>query len=308
MATRIQSRVAVATATAAALFMLAGCAAGADTDTSSSAEPTEGGMPLPEFSQELHDSLPAEIQESGVLRLATITLPPYSQKGEDGVTYEGINFDTVAAMEAALGIEIDLEVAPTSADIYTGFESDKYDAGISPLSDIPATQANYDFAVWIAEYVVFLQQKTADDKIEGLDDTCGHTIATLQGGTAQKVLEAQQAECDTPIDISLFADQDTAILAVKSGRADAAFSSQIPLTYYVSQDDTLEISGANSTDNGFPPFWVGAFAPKEAPIVPVLLDTFNALKDAGTYDFLLEKYGIEENAMDEFGFNLAEDE
>jgi polar amino acid transport system substrate-binding protein len=307
MATRIQSRMAIATATAAALFMLTGCAAGSDTAAPEADAAAESGAPLPEFSQELHDSLPAEIQESGVLRLATITLPPYSNKGEDGSTFEGINFDTVTAMEAALGIDVELEVAPSIADIYTGFESDKYDASLSPLSDIPATQANYDFAVWIAEYVVFLQQKTADDTIDSLDAACGHTIATLQGGTAQKVLEAQQAECDTPIEISLFADQDTAVLAVKSGRADAAFSSQIPLTYYVSQDDTLEISGANSVDNGFPPFWVGGFAPKGDPIVPVLLETFNALKEAGTYDYILETYGIEANEMDEFGFNLAEE-
>jgi len=305
MNARSLPRLTAAAAAAVALFALAGCAS-SSAASAPEPEPTETGMPLPEFDQDLHDSLPEDIQDAGVLRLATITLPPYSYKGEDGTTYEGINFDTVTAMEAALGIDIELEVAPTIADVYTGFESDKYDASLSPLSDIPATQANYDFAVWIAEYVVFLQQKAADDTIDSLTAACGHTIATLQGGTAQKVLEAAQADCgDAPIDIALFADQDTAVLAVKSGRADAAFSSQIPLTYYVSQDDALKISGANSVDNGFPPFWVGAFAPKGAPIVPVLLETLNALKDAGTYDAILTKYGIEDNEMDEFGFNLA---
>jgi polar amino acid transport system substrate-binding protein len=218
-----------------------------------------------------------------------------------------VNWDTIAAIEAATGLEVELEVAPSVGDIYTGFESDRYDLNLSPLADIPATQANYDFAVWIAEYVVFIQPETAEETIDSLDAACGTTIATLQGGTAQTVLENQQASCDEPIDIALFGDQDSAILAVTSGRADAAFSSQIPLTYYTQQNDSLVISGANSTDNGFPPFWVGASAPTGDEIVPAMLATFEALQEAGTYDAILAKYGLEENAMDEFGFNLAEE-
>src|SRR5690606_11413814 len=117
-----------------------------------------------------------------------------------------------------------------------------------------------------------------NDPVDSLESACGHTIATLQGGTAEQVLNDAQANCgDSPIDIALYKDQDSAVLAVSSGRADAAFSSQIPLTYYVEQDPDFVLSGANSTDNGFPPFWVGAFAPKGEPIVPVMLDSFNAL-------------------------------
>ena len=308
MATRTTFfRAAAAGSAALVLAGLAGCASTPATESdeaTASAESSE--IPMPEFSQELQDLFPAEIVESGVVRAATITLPPYSYKDTDGSTDIGLTWDAVAAMEAATGLDFDVEVTPSISDVYTGFESDRYDLNISPLSDIPATQANYDFANWIAEYVVFLQQKTSEDTIDSLEAACGHTIATLQGGTAQKVLEATQAECAEPIEISLFGDQDSAVLAVKSGRADAAFSSQIPLTYYTQQDDSLEVSGANSTDNGFPPFWVGTSAPKGSELIDPMLAVYNALRDAGTYDALLEKYGIEDNAMDEFGINMAD--
>ncbi|SDH68620.1 transporter substrate-binding domain-containing protein [Agrococcus jejuensis] len=307
MATRSTiARTAVAAAALLSIVGVAGCST-SSSEPEESAAASESDIPMPEFSQELQDLFPEDVIESGVIRAASITLPPYSYKDEDGTTDIGLNWDTIAAIEAATGLEVELEIAPSIGDIFTGFQSDRYDVNISPLSDIPATQANYDFAVWIAEYVVFIQPETAEDTIDSLDATCGHTIATLQGGTAQTVLENQQASCDEPIDIALFGDQDSAILAVTSGRADAAFSSQIPLTYYAEQNPTLVISGANSTDNGFPPFWVGASAPTGDPIVPAMLATFEALQEAGTYDALLAKYGIEENAMDEFGFNLAEE-
>lgn len=306
MATRTPHiRVAAAGAAAISMLALAGCSA-AEPAAEESAAAAE--LSVPEFSQEIQDLFPADVVESGVIRAATIPLPPYSYKDSDGSTDIGISWDTVAAIEAITGLEVDLEVAPTQADIFTGFTSDRYDIGLSPLSDIPATQANYDFAVWVAEYVVFIQTETAGTTVDSLGTACGATVATLQGGTAQAVLEAASAECaDEPIDIALYADQDSAILAVKSGRADAAFSSQIPLTYYASQDENLVISGANSTDNGFPPFWVGAYEPKGGELIDPMLAVWNGLKDSGFYDELLAKYGIEDNAMDEFGINLADE-
>lgn len=299
------TRVVAAGAAALTLAALAGCA-------TATAQPTadDSGaavtLPTPEFDQGVQDLFPADVVSSGVIHAATIPLPPYSYKGADGSTDIGISWDTVAAIEAVTGLDVQLDVAPTQADIFTGFTSDRYDIGLSPLSDIPATQANYDFAVWVAEYVVFIQTKTASTKVDSLESACGATIATLKGGTAQAVLEKASEGCgDEPIDIALYADQDSAILAVKSGRADAAFSSQIPLTYYATQDPNLVISGANSTDNGFPPFWVGTYAPKGSALIDPMLGVWNALKADGFYDALLEKYDIEGNAMDEFGKNLA---
>lgn len=268
----------------------------------------QGGIPMPKLDQSLASSLPDSVKKSGTLKLATIQLPPYAYKGDDGTTLQGINVDTVEALKSLLGINVTLDVAPGVADIYTGFKSAKYDASIAPLSDIPSTQANYDFAVWLSEYVVFLQQKTVAKTapVSSLTEACGHSIATIQGGTAQKVLETAQANCKTPIKIDLYANQDAAILAVKSGRAEAAFSSQIPLTYYTKQDDTLTLMGANSTNNGFPPFWVGAFTPKNDPLAKTLLQAMDAMKAAGTYDAILKKWGITANKMDKFGMNLAQ--
>jgi polar amino acid transport system substrate-binding protein len=292
--------VAAVTATALVACSSSSSAAPASTPSSSAA-----GIPQPKYDKAAYSMLPASVKSAKVLKLATVPLPPYAYKAADGTTELGLNVDMVAALKKVFGINVTLDVAPTISDVYTGMTSGKYDANISPLSDIPAVEANYDFADWLAEYVVFIQEKTATAKITSLTSACGHTIATLQGGTAQTVLTTANKSCSKPITIALFQDQDSAILAVKSGRADAAFSSQIPLTYYVKNDSTLTLSGANSTKNGFPPFWVGASAPKGSPLVPAILAAMNDLKKSGTYTAILKKYGIQDNAISTFGINFG---
>lgn len=265
-------------------------------------------LPDPSFSQELHDSLPSEIKDSGTLRLAGFQFPPYAYYKEDGKTLQGMYVEVAAALEKVLGITVDLNVEPSIGDVTTALKSGRADASLSSLAELPTTVETFDFAEWIREYVSFMVKKGNPKNITGIESTCGTSIATLQGGPAEKVLQAKTQECTTsgkgPIDILTFADQNTAVLAVRSGRADAAFSQQIPLTYYVSQDSNFELAGVNQA-NGFPVLYFGAYALKERPIVNVLLGAFEALRADGLYDAWLKKYGIESNRLDGFGINLA---
>ncbi|NQX28059.1 transporter substrate-binding domain-containing protein [Microbacteriaceae bacterium VKM Ac-2854] len=292
---------------AIAALALTGCSStAADSDTTDAAAASD--IPTTAFSQEIHDSLPQEILDADELKLAGIILPPYAYFEDDGTTLQGFNLDVVDQLKSVLGVDISFETAPAITDMFTGLSSERFDASIAPLSDLPSTEESYDFADWLNEYVVFLVEKGNPAGIDSLETACGTTIATLQGGTAEKVLTQASTDCETAgnkaITINTFTDQNTAVLAVQSGRADAAFSSQIPLSYYVSTDDSYELAGANQL-NGFPAFSIGAFAPKGSPLIQPLLDAFQEIRDSGAYDALLEKHGIEANAMDEFGINVG---
>jgi polar amino acid transport system substrate-binding protein len=304
---------AVAGIAAVAALALAGCSSASSTGSASAASGSTAqaavSIPEPAYSAAIHNELPASIKSSGVLNLAAVPLPPYVYYASNGTTVEGMNVDMATALQKVLGVKVNLSVAPTITEVFSGMESGRYDASIASLSDVASTEKSYDFADWLKEYVVFLAEKSTSDPVDSLTTACGHTIATIQGGTAQTVLTTASKACvaagKKPITISLFADQSTAILAVESGRADAAFSSQMPLSYYVKQNPSLSLEGANSTSNGFPPFYVGAFAPKSSGLAQPLLDAFKAMQEAGTYKALLAKYGIAKNAISTFGINLS---
>ncbi|MCU1475815.1 MAG: amino acid transporter [Subtercola sp.] len=307
MARKIIRSIIWGTATAGILALTA-CSAGGGGSSAASATPSAAQIPLTPFSQSIHDSLPPSVLAAGKLNLVSIVLPPYAYFGADGKTLQGLNVDMAAQMKSILGIDVTLQTVPAIADVATGLASGKFDASISPQSDMASTEATFSFADWLAEYVVFLVEKGNPKGVTSLDTTCGKTIATLQGGTAETVLKQASTDCQTAgkpaVVINTFADQNTAVLAVQSGRADAAFSSQIPLSYFVETDPTLELAGTNQL-NGFPKFYVGAYALKGSPVVSPMLATLQAMKASGAYTALLNSYGISANAIDPFGLNLG---
>ncbi|MGO8426025.1 ABC transporter substrate-binding protein, partial [Rhizobium ruizarguesonis] len=80
-------------------------------------------------------------------------------------------------------------------------------------------------------------------------------IAVMAGGSAEKVIQVQaekfKADGKPALEVQSYTDQPSSILSVRSKRADAFFSSQAPLTYFVSQaNGKLELSGVGQK-NGF---------------------------------------------------------
>lgn len=302
--TFVKTAVSIAAAAVVAIGSLAACSSDDDAAAPSSAS----SLPEVQFSQSLHDGLPESVKNSNTLRLAGFQFPPYAYYAEDGKTLQGMYVEVAAELKKLLGVEVEYEVLPSIGDIATALKSDRFDASLSSLADLPTTEESFDFADWFKEFVSFMVKKGNPKGINSLDDTCGTSIATLQGGPSEQVLKKKTVECtdsgQQPIDIKTFADQNTAVLAVRSGRADAAFSQQIPLTYYVQQDPNFELAGINQA-NGFPDLYFGAYALKGKPVVNSLLGAFEALRDAGVYDALLKQYDIEANRLETFGINLA---
>ncbi|MCX4098181.1 transporter substrate-binding domain-containing protein [Nocardia sp. alder85J] len=299
---------AVIVAVAGSAALLAGCGSSTSTSSSSTSSAAAAQIPDAKFRQDLHDALPAEIKSAGRLRLAAFQFPPYEYYKEDGKTPQGIYVQVADALKKVLGVDVDLNIEPSIADIATALGSGRDDASLSSLADLPTTEESFDFADWLKEYVAFMVKKGNPKHITGLDATCGTSIATLQGGPSEQVLKKKTTECvqqgRRPIDIKTFPDQNTAVLAVRSGRADAAFSQQVPLGYYVSQDSGFELAGTNQS-NGFPDLYFGAYALKGKPVLNVLLGAFEALRTDGVYDALLKQYGLQANRIDQFGINLS---
>ena len=162
---------------------------------------------------------------------------------------------------------------------------------------------------WVKEYVVFAVPKGNPRGIASLDTACGHRVAVMAGGSAERVIQAQSEQCRSTgkgaVEVQSFPDQPGAILAVRSRRSDAFFSSQAPLTYFVTQaNGQLELSGVGH-NNGFEDIYQGAVVAKNSPLGPILRDAIGVLMNNGTYAAIMRKWGLQNNMITAPGMNLG---
>lgn len=265
-------------------------------------------IPKQAVNDELRARLPEKIRTEGkMISVNNGSFPPYEIV--TGTEMEGASEDLANAIGELLGIQIEhATVAGLSAQL-TGISAGRYQLAIGPVGDFRSREEANDFVDWVQEFVVFAVQKGNPQGITSLDTACGNRIAVMAGGSAERVIQAQAEKCKAedkkPIDIQSYTDQPSSILAVRSKRADAFFSSQAPLTYFVSQANSqLELTGVGQK-NGFEDLYQGAVVPKGSELGPVLKDAIQALMDNGTYAAIMKKWGLENNMLKQAGINLG---
>lgn len=102
-----------------------------------------------------------------------------------------------------------------------------------------------------------------------------------------------------------FEGQAAPFLPCAPGRADAFFSSQAPLSHFVGKDAAHLELAAVGRSNGFGDLYQGAVVAKGSPLGPVLVKVFEKLHANGTYDMIMDKWGLENNKLARPGLNLA---
>ncbi|GGO49763.1 ABC transporter substrate-binding protein [Streptomyces daqingensis] len=270
----------------------------------------EKKLPKVEKDPELHKLLPEKIRKEGKMTSVNNgSFPPYEIAGSDGRSMTGASADMATALGQLLGVKIDHVTADGLPSSLTGIKAGRYDFALGPVGDFKDRQKSNDFVDWVREYVVFAVKKGNPEKIDSLASTCGKRIAVMAGGSAEGVIKEQAKECEKDgkktVRVQSYKDQPGSILAVRSGRADAFFSSQAPLTYFVKEaKGTLELAGTGEA-NGFDDLYQGAVVPKDSPLRDVLVKALKKLIDDGTYGAVMKKWGTGDNALKEPGVNLG---
>ncbi|NIX76666.1 ABC transporter substrate-binding protein [Microvirga terricola] len=257
----------------------------------------------------LRAKLPKEILDAGeIISVNNGSFPPY-EIVTDTRSLTGASADLAHAIGEVLGIKMRHESVSGLSGMLAGIKSGRYQMGIGPTGDFPDRQAANDFVDFVQEYVVFAVQKGNPKNIQGLDDTCGARIAVMSGGSAERVIKQQAEACTKAgkpaIEVQSFADQPTSILAVRSKRSDAFFSSQAPLTYFIQQSNgELELAAVGKS-NGFEDLFQGTVVPKGSVLGEVILEAYKKLFANGTYAIIMKKWGLENNMLKAPGINLA---
>ncbi|MER8762407.1 ABC transporter substrate-binding protein [Mesorhizobium sp. M0968] len=259
--------------------------------------------------EDLRARLPEEIRTAGkITAVNNGSFPPYEIV--TGTELSGATRDISDAIGQLLGVEIDHTSVAGLPALLSGINAGRYQFAMGPVGDYPDRQKSNDFIDWVREYVVFAVEKGNPQGITSLDTACGKRIAVMSGGSAEKVIKQQAQKCTeggkSVVEVQSFTDQPSSILAVRSKRSDAFFSSQAPLTYFVEQaKGQLELAGIGQA-NGFKDIYQGAVVKKGSPLGGVLLDAFKILMKNGTYAAVMKKWGLEKNMIDAPGINQGQ--
>jgi polar amino acid transport system substrate-binding protein len=257
----------------------------------------------------LRARLPADIAAAGkMVSVNSGSFPPYEIVGDNNAL-SGASAEIDQAIGALLGIKVDNVTVGSFAAELTGIRAGRYQYAMGPVGDFKSRQDGADFVDYVQEYVIFAVQKGNPKHIDDLASACGTKVAVMAAGSAEKVILAQAEACKAAgkpaLEVQSYTDQPTSLLAVRSRRADAFFSSQAPLTYFVEQaKGDLELAAVGKA-NGFEALVQGAVVPKGSPLGPLLLDCIRALQANGTYAAIMKKWGLERNMLAKPGLNLA---
>jgi polar amino acid transport system substrate-binding protein len=258
----------------------------------------------------LHALLPDSVKSSGKLvSVNSGSFPPYTVISSTGSQPTGAASELLKDVGQILGVKVSETTTDGFSGELAGIAAGRYDMSFGPVGDFKERQASADFVDWVQEFVVFAVKKGNPEKISSLGSACGHSVAVMAGGSAEKVIQTQAATCASEgkgeLTVQSYKDQPSSVLAVQSGRADAFFSSQAPLTYFVEQSKgALQLAGTGQK-NGFDTLYQGAVVPKDSDLGKAVLGAIKELVKNGDYARIMKKYNLEGNMISQPALNKA---
>jgi polar amino acid transport system substrate-binding protein len=195
-----------------------------------------------------------------------------------------------SAVGEVLGITLVNEPS-TFENSLIGLQSGKYTA--VPAANVSRERLKtYDFATSMRDSYTFFTVASGPDVGSSMDDLCGHSVALLAGLAVIPDMEEQAAKCAAAgkpeLKIMSFPDYPTALLAVKSGRAELGTNGTNITSYQFSQPGSeMKITGPtyHYTDVGFASMKGNGVAEQIAKAVSELIAN-------GTYSELQDKFGV----------------
>jgi polar amino acid transport system substrate-binding protein len=246
---------------------------------------------------ELATKLPADFD--GTLTVAIdLSSPPARLIDENG-NPAGFNVDFTNLLAEKLGVEVEIVNVPL-AQIIPGLAAQRYDLTVNNLSRNPEREAQLDMVEYMQGSggiaVPAANPKKVDRTPESL---CGLNIAVLSGSYQEitqipQINETCAAAGKAAATATAYGTNNEAILALGSKRQDAWFGNGTVAAYAAAQNPqvfkALTLKDSWSHDN------LGL--PKDSALTPVVAEAFQALMDEGTYEQVLEKWGIANYALD----------
>jgi polar amino acid transport system substrate-binding protein len=253
-------------------------------------------IPTASVDSTLAATVPAAVKTSGLLVAADATYAPDEFIGSDGTTVVGMDADLANAIGQVLGVKVTITNA-TFDTIIPALQSGKFNMGASSFTDTKARQKQVDFVNYFQAGEGYYVKAGSSYKPNGLAALCGHTVAVETGTVEQTDAASQAKKCTKAhkgnVKVLAFADQNSANLAVSSGRAQVGFlDSQIAEYVVATSNGQFKNSG---TAFGIAPY--GLALPKGLGLTRPVDGAVGQLMKDGIYLKILKKWGIQAGAL-----------
>lgn len=248
--------------------------------------------------------LPAKIKTAKKIVVGTdASYAPSEFLAADGKTVQGFDVDLFTAVAQKLGVGV--EFVPSSFDaIIAGVSSGKYDVGVSSFTINDERKQQVNMVSYFSAGTQWVTKK-GNPKNVNPDDACGLTVAVQTGTVQEEVdLPKRQAACKQAkkdkINVQSYQGQDEATAAVASGKA-AAMLADSPVAAYAVKQTGEALQTLGDVYDSAP---YGYVIPKDqTDFAGAIVEALKALKADGTYDKILQKWGVQTGAIDSFAVN-----
>ncbi|MBT1174563.1 ABC transporter substrate-binding protein [Bifidobacterium sp. LC6] len=308
----IQS-VAAAAVSAAMLIAVAACGtsdnasgAASSSDSGSSSSSSTKGFDTSSIKKDdaIAALLPESVAGDGVLTVGTDTsYAPAEFLAEDGKTPVGFDVDLSKALAAVFGLK-EKTVSSTFDSIIPSVGS-KYDIGISSFTVTKERLDAVDFVTYFKAGSTWVTKKGNPDKVD-TSNLCGVKVAVQTGTTQEEEVNAANDQCKADgkaeIDIQSSKLQTDVTTAVASGKASIFYADSPVAGYAIEQTgDTLAALG---DDTGVTPEAV-AIKKGDSATAEAVQKAMQKLMDDGTYQKILDTWGVSSGAVDKAEINPA---
>jgi polar amino acid transport system substrate-binding protein len=279
---------------------LSGC--GGDSSTSGDSSPTPSGVPSVTVDDALAAQVPEAIKSTGKMTFGTdASYAPSEFFADDGSTIIGFDVDLGKAIAAKLGLEGTFENA-TFDSLIVGVQNGKYNAAMSSFTINPDRLKQVNMISYFDAGTAWAVQ-TGNPSGISIDDACGKTVAVQKATVQVPDIEDRSKACTEAgkpaINIQQYTLQSEATTSVVSGKADAMLADSPVTAYAITQSGKLEQLG---DVYGAAPY--GIVVPKEeTDLATAVQGAVNALIADGTYQAILDQWGVANGAITESEVN-----
>jgi polar amino acid transport system substrate-binding protein len=279
-------------------LLLAACGSSSSTGTGSnpSTSSSSGGITATKDAT-IAATVPAAIASKGTLTVAAdASYAPNEFFDTDGVTVIGMDADLAHALAQVMGLTANV-VNASFDTIIPGLAAGKYDLGMSSFTDTKVREQTVDFVTYFSAGTSFFVKSGSGVTVNGLSDLCGLKVGVEKGTTQLADATAQSAKCTASgkaaVDVQAFPDQNSANLALSSGRVQVGMADSPVVDYQVKQSNgQFEVTGQ---PYGTAPY--GIAIPKTSGMTQPVLAAMKNLIASGVYMNILTKWGVQEGAI-----------
>jgi len=238
-----------------------------------------------------------ELEDGTLQVLADIAYAPmeYYEAGTNEA--KGFDIDLAKALGEKLGVNV--EFINTGWDgIIPGLQAKDGDVLMSSMTITPDREAEIAFIPYVNVGTGTLVASGNPEGIASLEDLCGLTVAVQEGTIQQDMLDDLNADgcADNQIDVVTFDQNPLAVEELRVGGAVAVLADfPVALNDANESDGDLEVVG-----DQFPtlmPYGIG-LRKESTELKSALEDALQEMMDDGSYDSVLEDWGLESAALE----------